>query len=102
MGNRDTVSERFVLVQFSANDSGIRFLVLCAHYSARALTFARARVENPGQSEESKWTVPLIFVGALVSWLSWQKYILTSFLSYSITSTVSVRSYYSKACFRPI
>lgn len=48
----------------------ILFLVLCAHYSARAFTFGRARIENPGPNEESRWTVPLIFVGAITSTIS--------------------------------
>ncbi|EKM55547.1 uncharacterized protein PHACADRAFT_256255 [Phanerochaete carnosa HHB-10118-sp] len=48
----------------------ILFLVLCAHYCARALTFARARIESPPASEEAKWTVPLIFVGAITSTLA--------------------------------
>lgn len=64
------VGRLFVLVQFNANHRCTtgRFLVLCVHYSARALTFARARLEDVGQGEESEWTVPLIFVGALVAY----------------------------------
>lgn len=46
------------------------FLVLCTHYSARAFTFARARIENPPRNEETKWTVPLIFIGAITSTLA--------------------------------
>ncbi|GJE90844.1 hypothetical protein PsYK624_069880 [Phanerochaete sordida] len=48
----------------------VLFLVLCAHYSARALTFARARIENPPADEEAAWTVPLVFLGALTSTLA--------------------------------
>lgn len=48
----------------------VLFLVLCAHYAARAFSFGRARIENSGRDEESKWTVPLVFVGALTSTVS--------------------------------
>lgn len=43
------------------------FLCLITHYMARALTFARARNMNTPSDEETKWTVPLVFVGALTS-----------------------------------
>ena len=46
--------------------STTRSEVASTHFAARAFTFGRARIENPGPDEESRWTVPLVFVGAFV------------------------------------
>ena len=40
-----------------------RFVDLCAHFIARSLQFARARITDPPADEFFKWDIPLLVIG---------------------------------------
>ncbi|RPD81809.1 hypothetical protein L226DRAFT_518066 [Lentinus tigrinus ALCF2SS1-7] len=56
-GRRTVSSRRLRIVTI------LLFVDLCAHFIARSLQFARARIMNPDPNEFFKWSIPLVVIG---------------------------------------
>ncbi|KAM5538212.1 hypothetical protein V8D89_008099 [Ganoderma adspersum] len=78
-GQRSISSRRLRLVTI------ILFVDLCAHFIARSLQFARARIMNPPADEFFKWDIPLLVIGNVTTTfaglcsdglLAWRFYII--------------------------
>ena len=67
--NDRLVREQLFFVGACSDGRGVcwyRFINLCAHFIARSLQFARARIMNPDPDEFFKWSIPLIVIGKYV------------------------------------